>query len=90
MKRVYLWMLAGMMLLLAGCATEDAVGRGVQDVSLTVDDVPNRWTYVSLSAREVVGSSSLGDTREDALWMMRTDWDIWQREGWYHVDTGGL
>ncbi len=88
MKRVYLWMLAGMMLLLAGCATEDAVGRGVQDVSLTVDDVPNRWTYVSLSAREVVGSSSLGDTREDALWMMRTDWDIAFCNGMIRTNSG--
>lgn len=81
-------MLAGMMLLLAGCATEDAVGRGVQDVSLTVDDVPNRWTYVSLSAREVVGSSSLGDTREDALWMMRTDWDIAFCNGMIRTNSG--
>lgn len=88
MKRVCLWMLAGMMLLLAGCATEDAVGRGVQDVSLTVDDVPNRWTYVSLSAREVVGSSSLGDTREDALWMMRTDWDIAFCNGMIRTNSG--
>lgn len=88
MKRVYLWMLAGMMLLLAGCATEDAVGRGVQDVSLTVDDVPNRWTYVSLSAREVVGSSSLGDTHEDALWMLRTDWDIAFCNGMIRTNSG--
>ena len=77
-----------MMLLLAGCATEDAVGRGVQDVSLTVNDVPNRWTYVSLSAHEVVGSSSLGDTREDALWMMRTDWDIAFCNGMIRTNSG--
>ena len=88
MKRVYLWMLAGMMLLLAGCATEDAVGRGVQDVSLTVNDVPNRWTYVSLSAHEVVGSSSLGDTHEDALWMLRTDWDIAFCNGMIRTNSG--
>lgn len=88
MKRVCLWMLASMMLLLAGCATEDAVGRGVQDVSLTVNDVPNRWTYVSLSAHVVVGSSSLGDAREDALWMMRTDWDIAFCNGMIRTNSG--
>ncbi len=76
MKRVCLWMLAGLMLLLAGCATEDAVGRGVQDVSLTVDDVPNRWTYVSLSAHE------------DALWMMRTDWDVAFCNGMIRTNSG--
>lgn len=88
MKRVCLWMLVGLMLLLAGCATEDAVGRGVQDVSLTVNDVPNRWTYVSLSAHEVVGSSSLGDTHEDALWMLRTDWDVAFCNGMIRTNSG--
>lgn len=88
MKRVCLWMLAGMMLLLAGCATEDAVDRGVQDVSLTVDDVPNRWTYVLLSAHEVMGSSSLGDTHEDDLWMLRTDWDIAFCNGMIRTNSG--
>lgn len=88
MKCVCLWMLPIMMLLLAGCATEDAVGCVAQDVSLTVDDVPNRWTYVSLSGHEVVGSSSLGDTHEDALWMLRTDWDIAFCNGMIRTNSG--
>ena len=53
-----------------------------------VDDVPNRWTYVSLSAHEVVGSSSLGDTHEDALWMLRTDWDIAFCNGMIRTNSG--
>ncbi|MFR5270619.1 MAG: HmuY family protein [Hoylesella buccalis] len=88
MKRVCLWMLGGLMLLLAGCATEDAVGRGVQDVSLTVDDVPNRWTYVSLSAHEVVEAAPWAILHEDALWMLRTDWDIAFCNGMIRTNSG--
>lgn len=43
---------------------------------------------VSLSAHEVVGSSCLGDTREDALWMMRTDWDIAFCNGMIRTNSG--
>lgn len=43
---------------------------------------------VSLSAREVVGSSSLGDAREDALWMLRTDWDIAFCNGMIRTNSG--
>lgn len=81
-------MLAGTMLFFIGCATEDVVGRGVQDISLTVNDMFNRWAYISLPVHEVVRSSPLGDTHEDVLWMLRTDWDIALCNGTIWINSG--
>lgn len=35
-----------------------------------------RWTYISLETGTVVGTSILGDEKEDAAWAVRNDWDI--------------
>ena len=51
--------------LFTSCASEKSV---IQE--------EDRWTYISLSTGEVVGTSPLNSTEDDAHWRLRTDWDM--------------
>lgn len=64
-------------LILASCATEkDLPGIG-QDACLLLSGVNDHtWTYFSLPAGTVVGTSVFGSAKEDEEWKNRTDWDM--------------
>lgn len=63
-------------LLMAACAT-DGEGSGVISHGLlTLPNLPNQWTYVSLRQGRVLGTCQLTDTAAQRQWTLRTDWDM--------------
>lgn len=81
-KNTWLLLAATGSILLAGCAAEGSDDRGnspetAHTKTLAVEGLDdNRWVYISLETGETLGTSTLGDTAQDAAWKTRTDWDI--------------
>ena len=64
------------MLLMTACATENDTNGIVSEGLLTIPNIPDQWTYVSLTKGCVVGSCALTDTAAQHQWASRTDWDM--------------
>ena len=58
-------------LLLAACVTDNADNAVVSEGLLTIPNVPDHWTYVSLTEGRVVGTCSLNDTAAQHQWAAR-------------------
>ena len=75
-------------LLLAACATDNADNAVVSEGLLTIPNVPDQWTYVSLTEGRVVGTCSLNDTAAQHQWAARTDWDLATCNGMIRTNGG--
>ena len=75
-------------LLLAACATDNADNGIVSEGLLTIPNVADQWTYVSLTEGRVVGTCSLTDTVAQRQWAMRTDWDLATCNGMIRTNGG--
>ena len=75
-------------LLMAACAT-DGEGSGVISHGLlTLPNLPNQWTYVSLRQGRVLGTCQLTDTAAQRQWVLRTDWDLATCNGMLRTNGG--
>ena len=62
--------------LFTSCASEKSVIQE-EDRLVTLSGLSDtQWTYISLSTGEVVGTSPLNSTEDDAHWRLRTDCDM--------------
>ncbi len=75
-------------LLLTACATDNADNGIVSEGLLTIPNVADQWTYVSLTEGRVVGTCSLTDTVAQRQWAMRTDWDLATCNGMIRTNGG--
>lgn len=58
------------------CASEKSVMQE-EDRLITLSSLSDKkWTYISLSTGEVIGTSPLYSVEGDAHWYLRVDWDI--------------
>ena len=74
--------------LLVACATESNNNGIIRDGLLTVPNVKNQWTYVSLTEGCVVGSCALSDTAGQRQWAQRQDWDMAACNGMIRTNGG--
>ena len=74
--------------LFLSCAT-DGEGSGiVSEGLLTLPNVPDQWTYVSLRTGKVLGSCALADTAAQHRWANRSDWDMATCNGMIRTNGG--
>lgn len=86
MKRICFAILLPLMLL-TSCtekSSDDVVSEGL----ITIPNVPNQWSYVSLIEGRVVGTCALSDTATQRLWAQRTDWDLATCNGMIRTNGG--
>lgn len=64
-------------IIFCSCASEKDIASPQEDYLQTFSGIDDKtWTYISFGRQTVVGTSSLGSTKEDAEWKSRTDWDL--------------
>ena len=75
--------------LLAAACDDDATRHDTPQVrELTVPDLPDQWTYLSLHTGEVLGTCALADTLAQLQWAARTDWDLALCNGMIRTNSG--
>lgn len=75
-------------LLFGSCAVDNTDDGIVSQGLLTIPNVPDQWTYVSLTKGRVVGTCSLTDTVAQHQWATRTDWDLATCNGMIRTNGG--
>lgn len=63
------------MMLFPSCADDDDSASSTSQ-QLTVPDLPDHWTYISLRSGRVLGTCALSDSLALQVWADRTDWDL--------------
>ncbi len=86
----YIILIASAALMAASCDGGGNRGSREQVVSgeLSVPDITDEWSYVSIEKGEVIGSCSLADTIAQQEWAKRTDWDIAICNGMIRTNSG--
>lgn len=74
--------------LLCGCAGEETATEAPADRRLTLPDVSDQWTYVSLETGKIMGQCALTDTAAQRLWAARPDWDLAICNGMIRTNSG--
>ncbi|MBR1448731.1 MAG: hypothetical protein IJ588_08325 [Prevotella sp.] len=87
MKQASAILLLLLSLLGTGCSSDEA-SPIISQGSLTIANVANQWTYVSLTQGRVVGTCSISDTTAQRQWSQRNDWDMAVCNGMIRTNGG--
>ena len=77
MKTYPIALMLSLAALCGSCSSNYEEIAASQDSYLSIPSITDtKWTYISFSKGEVIGTSVLGSSKEDEIWKQRTEWDL--------------
>lgn len=86
MKKIIYFLIG---LFLFSCSQDETNNAtNLEEKNIEIPNIPNKWTYISLSQGTTIGSCELDDTLTQKEFYKRTDWDIAICNGIIRTNSG--